>query len=192
MDTPPATTASSFVYHRIPAKVSRTDFNRYIAPHLHRPQKGPTPQLSLYKIFHDILYVLHTGTPWEQLKTNRQALHDTNVYKGHNRWSKEGSYPALFEVSVLPLHHTAQLDTSVLHGDGSNTVVKKGDKALATPAINTKKATKSSPSWKTTALFSDRFRSNPSTNKIRSFCPKPSQPLWTLPVALGSISAGHL
>jgi len=28
MDTPPATTAPSFVYHRIPTKVSRKDFNR--------------------------------------------------------------------------------------------------------------------------------------------------------------------
>jgi hypothetical protein len=51
MDTQPETTASSFVYHRIPTKVSRKDFNRYIEPHLHRPQKGPKPKLSFYKIF---------------------------------------------------------------------------------------------------------------------------------------------
>ena len=58
MDTQPETTASSFVYNRIPTKVSRKDFNRYIEPHLHRPQKGPKPKLSLYKIFNYILYVL--------------------------------------------------------------------------------------------------------------------------------------
>lgn len=40
MDTQPETTASSFVYNRIPTKVSRKDFNRYIEPHLHRPKKG--------------------------------------------------------------------------------------------------------------------------------------------------------
>jgi len=51
MDTQPETTASSFVYNRLPTKVSRKDFNRYIEPHLHRPKKGPEPQLSLYKIF---------------------------------------------------------------------------------------------------------------------------------------------
>src|SRR4030095_7345473 len=89
------------------------------------------------EIFHYILYVLHTGIQWQQLKTNRQELHYTNVYKWHNRWSKDGSYQALFEASVMHLHHTDQLDTSVLPGDGSNTVVKKGAKALATPAINT-------------------------------------------------------
>src|SRR4029453_2148554 len=57
MDTPPETTASSFVYNRIPTKVSRKDFHRYIEPHLHRPQKGPKPKLSLYKIFNYILYL---------------------------------------------------------------------------------------------------------------------------------------
>jgi hypothetical protein len=31
MDTQPETTASSFVYNRIPTKVSRKDFNRYIS-----------------------------------------------------------------------------------------------------------------------------------------------------------------
>ena len=74
MDTQPETTASSFVYNRIPTKVARKDFNRYIEPHLHRPKKGPKPKLSLYKIFNYILYVLHTGIQWEQLQTNRKEI----------------------------------------------------------------------------------------------------------------------
>lgn len=143
MDTQPKTTTSSFVYHRIPTKVSRKDFNRYIDSHLKRPKTGPKPKLSLYKIFNYILYVLHTGMQWHQLKINRNELHYTNVYKWHNRWSKDGSYHALFEASVIHLHHTDQLDTSVLHGDGSNTVVKKGGRGSATPAIRTRKGTKS-------------------------------------------------
>jgi transposase len=143
MDTQPETTTPSFVSNRIPTKVSRKDFTRYMAPHLHRRKKGPRPKLSLYKIFHYILSVLHTGLQWEQLKTNRHELHYTNVYKWHNRWSKDGSYRARFAASVLHLHHTDQLDTAVLHGDGSNTVGKKGAQVLATPATNTSKATKS-------------------------------------------------
>ena len=91
MDTQLKTAMSSFVYNRIPTKVSRKDFNRYIDPHLKRPKTGPKPKLSLYKIFHYILYVLHTGIQWAQLKTKRNELHDTNVYKWHNRWSKDGS-----------------------------------------------------------------------------------------------------
>jgi transposase len=143
MDTQLAASPPSFIYHRIPTKVSRKDFNRYIDPHLKKPQKGPKPKLSLYKIFHYILYVLHTGMQWKQLKTKRNELHYTNVYKWHNRWSKNGSYQALFDASVIHLHDTNQLDTSVLHGDGSNTVVKKGARASATPAISIRKGTKS-------------------------------------------------
>ena len=142
MDTQPETTTASFVYHRIPTKVSRKDFNRYIDPHLKRPKTGPKPKLSLYKIFNYILYVLHTGIQWDQLKTKRNELHYTNVYKWHNRWSKNGSYQALFEASIIHLHQTDQLDTSVLHGDGSNTVVKKGAWASATPVISTRKVKK--------------------------------------------------
>jgi hypothetical protein len=75
MDTPPATTAPSFVYPRRPTNVSRKDCNRYIAPHVHRPKKGPQPKLSLYNIFNDILSVLHTGIQWAQLNPNRNELH---------------------------------------------------------------------------------------------------------------------
>jgi hypothetical protein len=145
MHTPLQTSTSSFVYHRIPTQVSRQDFNRYIDPPLKRPKTGPKPKLSLYKIFNYILYVLHPGIQWDQLKTKRNALHYTNVYKWHNRWSKNGSYQALFEASIIQLHQANQLDTSVLHGDGSNTVVKKGAQASATPAINIRKEKRSSP-----------------------------------------------
>lgn len=173
MDTPSETTARSFVYNSIPTKVSRKDFNRYIAPHLKRPKKGPQPQLSLYKIFNYILYVLHTGIQWHQLKTNRNELHYTNVYKWHNRWAKDGSYQALFEASVIHLHATEQLDTSILHGDGSNTVVKKGVRALATPAINIRKGKKSWRSLTITASSSVRSRSNLSTSTTPLFSQRP-------------------
>jgi transposase len=173
MDTQLKTPERSFVYNRIPTKVSRKDFNRYIAPYLNRPKKGPQPKLSLYKIFNYILYVLHTGLQWHQLKINRQELHYTNVYKWHNRWAKDGSYQALFEASVIHLYDTEQLDTAVLHGDGSNTIVKKGAKASAIAAINIRKEKKSWRSLTITALSSARSRSNQSTSTIPLFSQRP-------------------
>jgi transposase len=143
MNTQLETSNPLFVYNQIPTKVSRKDFNRYLDPHLKRPKTGPKPKLSHYKIFNYILYVLHTGIQWDQLKTKRNELHYTNVYKWHHRWAKNGSYQALFEASIIHLHQTEQLDTSVLHGDGSNTVVKKGAQASATPAISIRKVKKS-------------------------------------------------
>jgi len=154
-----------FLYNHIPTKVCRREFNRYLAPHLKKPTKGPKPKLSLYKLFNYILYVLHTGIQWDQLKTKRNELHWTNVYKWHNRWSKDGSYQALFEASVIHLKDTEQLDVSILHGDGSNMVVKKGALGSATRATNTKKATKSLPSL---------------TIMASSWGPSPSSPLTTM------------
>ena len=119
-------TQKSLKYNGIPKQVKRKDFNQYIKPHLSKCIKGPKPKLSSYKIFNYILYVLHTGIQWNQLKTKRNELHWSNVYKWHNRWSKDGSYEKLFEASVIHLQSTDQLDTTHLHGDGSNTVVKKG------------------------------------------------------------------
>jgi transposase len=136
-------THGQFLYNPIPTKVSRGEFNHYIVPHLRKPTKGPQPKLSLYKIFNYILYVLHTGLQWHQLKTKKNERHWTNVYKWPNRWSKDGSYQELFEASVIHLHDTDQLDTSILHGDGSNMVVKKGGPASATQVTNTRRATKS-------------------------------------------------
>ncbi|MDE0426562.1 MAG: transposase [Candidatus Poribacteria bacterium] len=130
-------------YNGIRKQVSRKDFNRYIFPHLKKRIKGRKPKLSFYKLFNDILYVLHTGIQWNQLRSRRNEIHWSNVYKWHNRWSKDGSYENLFQASVIDLLDTDQLDTTRLHGDGSNTVVKKGGRVSDTPDTNTRKVKKS-------------------------------------------------
>ncbi|MDE0322439.1 MAG: transposase [Candidatus Poribacteria bacterium] len=129
-------------YNGIPKQVSRKDFNEYILPHLSKRIKDPKPKLSFYKIFNYILYVLHTGIQWNQLRTRRNELHWSNVYKWHNRWSKDGSYEKLFQAPVIHLLDTEQLDTSRLHGDRSNTVVKKGAMAPGIQDINIRKVKK--------------------------------------------------
>jgi transposase len=91
--------------------------------------KGPKKKISTYKIFNYILYVLHTGVQWRQLKTYKNEIHWSNVYKWHNRWSKDGSYRRLFESSVELLNERGKLDLRILHGDGSNVVAKKGEKS---------------------------------------------------------------
>ena len=139
------TDEKKLIYNEIPKQVSRKDFNKYINPHLSKPKKGPKPKISFYKIFNYILYVLHTGIQWNQLKTRRNEIHWSNVYIRHNRWSKDGSYQKLFSASVIHLKDTDQLDISLIHGDGSNTVVKKGVQASVTVDTNTRKVTRNSP-----------------------------------------------
>ena len=131
------------IYHSIPKQVSIKDFNRHIKPYLKKRFKAKKTKLSFYKIFNYILYVLHTGMQWQQLRTRRNELHWTNVYKWHNRWSKDGSYQKLFEASIIHLKDTDQLDVSTLHGDGSNTVVKKGVKKSGIQGTNIRRVKKS-------------------------------------------------
>ncbi len=115
-------------YNKLPIKVSQKDFNKYIKPYLSKRKRGPKPNISYYKIFNYILYVLHTGMQWDQLITCRNETHWSNVYRHHNRWSKDGSYESLFLQSVEFLKEENKLDLSILHGDGSNTIAKKGAK----------------------------------------------------------------
>lgn len=111
---------------KLPRRVTRGDFNRYILRSLRKPVKGPKPKLSYYKIFNYILYVLYTGCQWRALPIYRNEITWQNIHKWHVRWSKDGTYENLFLGSVNKLNQERKLDLSILHGDGSNTVAKKG------------------------------------------------------------------
>lgn len=130
-------------YNKLPTHVLQKDFNRYVLPYLSKGKRGQKPKLSYYKIFNYVLYVLHTGMQWDELRTYRDEIYWTNIYKHHNRWSKDGSYQRLFESSVECLRDDNKLDLSALFGDGTNVVAKKGVWELATPDTNTKKVRKS-------------------------------------------------
>src|SRR2546426_11786542 len=68
------------------------------------------------------------------------------------KWVDDGSLWQAFVASVRHLAAEQHLDTSVLHGDGTNTVAKKGGMASAIPATSTRRARKSSPSSTTMVM----------------------------------------
>src|SRR5215472_1249358 len=70
------------------------------------------------------------------------------------RWADDGSLWQAFVASVRHLAAAKQLDLSVLHGDGTNTVAKKGAMVLATRATNIRRATRSLPSSTIMAMSS--------------------------------------
>src|SRR5207244_9585773 len=134
----------------IPVQLSETAFTAFILPHLSMPKRGPKCKLGYYRVFNLILWVLYTGMQWKCLpvptdSNGTPAIHYTTVYKVFAKWADDGSLWQAFVASVRYLAAEKQLDLSVLHGDGTNTVAKKGAMALATRAINTRKATKSLP-----------------------------------------------
>ena len=58
------------------------------------------------------------------------AIHYTTVYKVFARCSDDGSLEHAFIAIVAHLSEHSQLDLSVLHGDGTNTVAKKGGDSI--------------------------------------------------------------
>ena len=54
------------------------------------------------------------------------VIHYTTIYKVFAKWADDGSLDQAFIASVRHLAEQHHLDLSVLHGDGSNTVAKKG------------------------------------------------------------------
>ena len=145
-----STTAPQPVTTSIPVQLSKPEFTAFILPHLSMPKRGPKCKLGYYRVFNFILWVLYTGMQWKCLSVpqdaqGKPAIHYTTVYKVFAKRADDGSLWRAFVASVRHLAAEKHLDLSVLHGDGTNTVAKKGAMALATRAINTRKATKSLP-----------------------------------------------
>jgi transposase len=87
--------------------------------------------LVYYRVFNLILWVLYTGRQWKCLPVPKDpngtlAIHDTTIYKVFATWADDGSLWQAVIASVRHLATEKQLDISMLHGDGTNTVAKKG------------------------------------------------------------------
>ena len=146
-----STTAQKPATTPIPVQLSAPEFEAFLLPHLSMPKRGPKCKLGYYRVFNLMLYVLYTGMQWKCLPLphdaqGKPAIHDTTVYKVFAKWADAGSLWRAFVASVRHLAAAKQLDTSVLHGDGTNTVAKKGAMALVSRGINTRRARRSLPS----------------------------------------------
>jgi transposase len=140
----------------IPVQLSAPEFTAFIFPHLSIPKQGPKCKLGYHRVFNLILWILYTGMPWKCLPVTTDAqgkpvIHDTTVYKIFARWADDGSLWQAFVARVRHLTAEKQLDLSVLHGDGTNTVVKKGVMALGSQGTNTRRRKRSSPLRRTRA-----------------------------------------
>ena len=115
----------------IPVQLSASEFHEFILPHLSMPKRGPKCKLGYHRVFNLILWVLYTGMQWKCLpvpkdRDDKAEIHYTTVYKVFAKWADDGSLEHAFIASVKYLSDQHHLDLSVLHGDGTNTVAKKG------------------------------------------------------------------
>ena len=140
---PPATTS-------IPVQLSAPEFEAFLLPHLSMPKRGPRCKLGYYRGLNLILWVLYTGMQWKCLPVPQEpdgtpAIHYTTIYKVFAKWADDGSLWRAFVASVRHLAAEKQLDLSVLHGDGTNTVAKKGGMVSGSRGTNIRKGRRSSP-----------------------------------------------
>jgi transposase len=152
-----STIAAKLVTTPIPVQLSDSEFTAFILPHLSMPKRGPKCKLGYHRVFNLILWVLYTGMQWKCLPIphdaqGKPAIHSTTVYKVFATWADDGSLWQAFLASVRHLATAQHLDLRVLHGDGTNTVAKKGGMALGTRGTNTRRARKSSRSRTIMAL----------------------------------------
>ena len=146
-----STTAPQPATTPIPVQLSAPEFEAFLLPHLSMPKRGPKCKLGYYRVFNLILRILYTGMQWKCLPVPKDAngtpaIHYTTVYKVFAKWADDGSLWQAFVARVRHLAVEKHLDLSILHGDGTNTVAKKGARAWGTQGINTRRARKSLPS----------------------------------------------
>jgi transposase len=140
----------------IPVQLSEPEFTAFILPHLSMPKRGPKCKVGYHCVFNLILWVLYTGMqgkclPIPQDIHGKAAIHYTTIYKVFAKWAEDGSLWRAFVASVRHLAAEKQLDLSVLHGDGTNTVAKKGAMGLGSRGTNTRKGRRLSPLRRTRA-----------------------------------------
>src|SRR5918992_542879 len=129
-----------------PVRINRL----HMRPAHHEHHRPKSCNIADHRLFNLIFWVLYTGMPWKCVPmpkgpTGKPELHYTNVYKAFARGADDGSLQQAFIASVGHLSDEKHLDLRVLHGDGTNTVAKKGAMGSATRAISTKKGRRSSP-----------------------------------------------
>jgi transposase len=130
--------------------LSEDEFNEFILPHLSVPKRGPKCKIGYHRVFNLILWVLYTGMPWKCLPMTKDphgkpAIHYTNVYRAFATWADDDSLQKAFIASVGHLSDEKNLDVRILHGDGTNTVAKKGAMASATRTTSIKRERRLSP-----------------------------------------------
>jgi hypothetical protein len=152
-----STRAKHAVTTPIPVQLSEPEFTEFIFPHLTMPKRGPKCKLGYHRLFNLIFWVLYTGMQWKCLPTpqdaqGKPAIHYTNIYRAFAKGADDGSLQLAFTASVGHLSGEEKLDLRIRHGDGTNTIARKGVMGLATRATSIRRGRRSSPSPTTTVM----------------------------------------
>lgn len=118
--------------NKLPKQITEKEFNKFFLPYLSLPKRSRKPPIPLWRIFNYILYQLDTGCQWDKIPiklnpaTCKKEICYTSVWRWFDRWSGDGSLEKAFIANVKQLKDKKKLKLKRIHGDGTNSVAKKG------------------------------------------------------------------
>lgn len=119
--------------------LTAAEFERYVRPHLPLKISGRNGTVPLWRVYNYIAKVLRTGMQWSELQDCIQKdalgnaeIHYTTVWRRYNQWSIFRVFEHSFQSVLADAIVQDAIDLSVLNGDGTNTVAKKGATDVAT------------------------------------------------------------
>lgn len=134
-------------YQRLGKKMTKQEFEQYVVPFLPIKVSGAKVKVSLWKIYNYITKVLRTGMQWSELqdfidkdKNGNREIHYTTVFKRFQLWASFGVFEKSHEAIIVAANNAGKLDLSILNGDGTNSIAKKGAKVVAIQDTNTRQA----------------------------------------------------
>ena len=118
--------------NQLPKTLSEKEFNKFFLPYLSLPKQSRKPVIPLWRVFNYILYQMDTGCQWDKIPikinplTDKKEICYTSVWRWFDRWSGDGSFEKAFINSVRQLKDKGKLKLQRIHGDGTNSIAKKG------------------------------------------------------------------
>jgi len=133
-------------YKHLVKRITEQEFTEFVFPFLPEKTSGTKVKVPLWKIYNYIAKVLRTGMQWSELQdfidkdtTGKSEIHYTTVFKRFSWWVAFRVFDKSHQAILAAAHQAGQLDLSVLNGDGTNSIAKKGAKREAIVDTNTKR-----------------------------------------------------
>jgi hypothetical protein len=134
-------------YQQLTKFLTEEEFDEYMLPFLPFKVAGRNSNISDYKAYFYMTKVLRTGMQWSELQDcitkdaeGKAEIHYTSVFKRFSKWTAFNVFERSHKAILSAAHKEGHLDLSIINGDGTNSVAKKGAKLAAIPDTNTKKA----------------------------------------------------
>jgi hypothetical protein len=132
-------------YKQLVKEITEEEFNDFVLPYLPLKTSGTHVKVPLWKIYNYIAKVLRTGMQWSELqgfidkdKTGQSEIHYTTVFKRFSLWVAFSVFDKSHQAILNAAYNTDKLDLSILNGDGTNSIAKKGAKIETILVTNTK------------------------------------------------------